>query len=70
MVIAVEIGGYDVKRVLIDSGNSTNVLFLDALKKMIRNEKDLKKVNSPLMGFASTTIYPVGVITLPVYLGE
>lgn len=27
-------------------------------------------MNFPLFGFASTTIYLVGAITLPVYLGE
>lgn len=45
LVITSEIDGYDVKWLLIDSGSSTNVLFLDSLKKMGRSEKDLKEVN-------------------------
>lgn len=56
--------------VLILMGNSTDVLFLDALKKMVRSKKDLKKVNFSLMGFASNMTYPVGAFTLPLYLGE
>lgn len=36
---------------------------------MGKREKDLKKVNFALMGFTSITTYPVGVITLWVYLG-
>lgn len=37
---------------------------------MRKSEKGLKKVNFPLMGLVSTTIYLVGVIIMPVYLGE
>lgn len=70
LAITAEIDGYDVRRVLVDSGISTDILFLDALMKMGHSEKELKKVNFPLMGFASQKTYPVGAITLPVYLGE
>lgn len=48
-MITVEINGYDVKRVLIDLGSSTNVVFLEELKQMGKSEKDPKKVNFPLM---------------------
>lgn len=54
----------------MDSSSSTDILFLDALKKMEKLEKNLKNVNSSLMGFASSAIYPVEAITLLVYLGE
>lgn len=33
-------------------------------------EMDLKNLNFPMMGFASTNTYMVWAITLPVYLGE
>lgn len=49
LVITTKIDGYHVKKVLIDSGISTNVLFLDTLKKMIKTENYLKKVNFSLM---------------------
>lgn len=70
LVITTEIDGYDEKRVPIDSGSSTNVLFLDAMKNMGKREKDLQKVNFPLLGFASTPTYLVGAIALPVLLGD
>lgn len=44
LVITAEIDVYVVKRVLIDSGNSTDVRFLEALKKMVRSDKDLNKI--------------------------
>lgn len=70
LVITTKNHGYNVMRVLIDFGISTDVQFLNALRNMGKDEKDLKKVNFPLMGFATTTTYPLGAITLPVYLGE
>lgn len=70
LVITMEIDGYNVKRVMIDSDSSTNVIFFYALKNMRKSEKDLKKVNFHLMGFASITTYPVGAITLQVFLSE
>lgn len=39
LVITAKIDGYDVKIVLIDSGSSTDLLFLDALKNMGKTEK-------------------------------
>lgn len=69
LVITTEIDEYDVKRVLIDSGSSIDVLFLEALKKMGRSENELKKVNFPLIGFTSNSTYLVGFITLLVHIG-
>lgn len=51
LVITAEIGDYDIKRVLIHLVSSTDVLFLEALKMMGCQKKDLKEVNFPLMGF-------------------
>lgn len=45
LVITTDIDGYDVKRVIIDSRSSTEVVFLDSLKNMGKSEKDLHKVN-------------------------
>lgn len=57
LVVTTKIDEYYVKRVFIDSGSSTDVPFLDALKNTGKSERDLQKVNYPLMGFASTTTY-------------
>lgn len=59
LVITAKIDSYDVKRVLKDSGNSTDILILEALKKIKRLIGDLKKVTIPLMGFASNNTYLV-----------
>lgn len=68
-VITAEIDKYKLKRVLIDVGKLTDILFLETLKKMGKSEKDLKKINFPLMGFASNATFPIWAITLPVHIG-
>lgn len=68
LVISMEIDGYDVKRVVIDSRSSMNVLFLDVLRNTGMSKRDLQKMNFPLMGFVSITTYSVRSITLPVFL--
>lgn len=40
LVITAVIDGYDMGKVFIDSNNSTDVLFLDALKNMGKSEKE------------------------------
>lgn len=59
-----------MKRILIDGGSSTDILFLDAFEKMGRSKRDLKRVDFPLIGFPGRTTYPLGAITRPVILGE
>lgn len=68
LVITAVIDEYDVKRVLLYSGSSMDVLFLEPLKNMGKSKKDLQKVNFSLMGFASTITYLVEAITLLVLL--
>lgn len=70
LVITTEVGGCDMKRILIGGGSSTDILFLDAFEKMGKSNRDMKRVNFPLIGFASRTTYPVGAITLLVILGK
>lgn len=41
------INDFDVKRILVEFGSSTNVLFLDALLVIGKSILDLKKVDSP-----------------------
>lgn len=70
LVITIGIDRFNMKRVLVDSGSSADVLFLGVYKKMERKEKELKNVNFSLMGLALHTTYPVGVVILRVHLRE
>lgn len=54
LVIRLDIGGYELSRVMIDTGSSTDVLFYDAF---------LKEEWTPLIGFAGETTYSLMSIT-------
>lgn len=69
LVVTAEIDGFDTKKSLVDGGSSTNILFLDIFKNMVRNRKELKKVDFPLIEFAISAIYPLRVIPHQVVLG-
>lgn len=43
LVVTIEIDVFDVKRIIIDSGSSTDVLILDALKNMGKSEETSKR---------------------------
>lgn len=44
LVINVEIDDFDVKRVLVDSGSSTDLFFIVTLLAIGKTKRDLKKV--------------------------
>lgn len=68
--ITAEINGFDVRRILVEFGSSTNVLIHDALVAMGKTIKDLKKVDFPLIGFVRRTTYLLRAIHIPVVLSK
>ncbi|CAA0839390.1 Unknown protein, partial [Striga hermonthica] len=70
MVVTLTIGNYGVKRVLVDSGSSADIIFYDAFEKMKIGRERLRPVKTPLMGFTGETVEPEGIITLPLTAGD
>ena len=69
LVVTLQIGGYDVRRVLVDQGNGAKIMYLD-LYNINLMLKDLVSYNSPLVGFDGKTIIPKGLIRLPIQVGS
>ncbi|VFQ91465.1 unnamed protein product [Cuscuta campestris] len=69
LVITMDINGADVARVLVDTGSSVNVLYIDAFKKLNLDRSMLRPLQTPLSGFTRASIEAEGQITLPVTLG-
>ncbi|KAK3013651.1 hypothetical protein RJ639_009518 [Escallonia herrerae] len=69
LVIAIKAGNFDVKRVLIDNGSSTEILFFDAFKKMNIPTDHLRKMDTLLYGFSNHPVTAEGIIALPVAIG-
>ncbi|XP_058217397.1 uncharacterized protein LOC131328472 [Rhododendron vialii] len=69
LVLTVQIGVHDVKRVLIDQGSSAEVMYYDLLKKLDLLESALQHAEVPLIGFNGAPVWPLGQIFLPVTVG-
>lgn len=58
LVVTTEFKGFDLKRILVDGGNSIYIGFLEACEKLEKTKNDLRKVNFLLVGFTECTTYP------------
>ena len=59
-----------IKRVLIDNGSCTNVLFLNALKEMKIDEFNIPRCSTILIGFSGEQKFTIDDITLLVYASK
>ena len=70
LVIVLRIGGYDVKRVMVDQGRAVEIMYLDLFKGLNLRTEDLTPYNSPLVSFEGNVIIPKGQIRLLVQTGS
>ena len=70
LVVTLRIGGYDVKRVLVDQGNAVEVMYPDLYKGLNLKPEDLMPYDSPLVSFEGKTVTPRGQIKLPIQTGS
>ena len=66
LVITLRIGGYDVKRVMVDQGSAAEIMYPDLYKGLSLKVEDLMTYSSPLVSFEGKVIIPKGQIRLPV----
>ncbi|XP_065017249.1 uncharacterized protein LOC135643811 [Musa acuminata AAA Group] len=69
LVISARIANAQVKRIMVDTGSSADILYFDAFQKLGLSRDNMKPVSSALTGFTSDSISPLGAITLPLTLG-
>ena len=69
LVVTLRIGGYDVKRVMIDQGSATEIMYPDLYKGLGLKLEDLTVYSSPLVSFEGKTVVPKGQIRLLVQAG-
>ena len=58
LVITLRIGGYDVKRVLVNQGSVVEVMYPELYKGLNLKPEDLTAYDSPLVSFKGKTITP------------
>ena len=69
LVITLRIGNYDVKKVLIDQGSFTKVMYKGLYEKLGLKKANLDNFSSPVFGFSSESTTLLGKTTLPVLAG-
>ncbi|XP_065629329.1 uncharacterized protein LOC136067424 [Quercus suber] len=66
LVITLRIGGYDVKRVIVDQGSAVEIMYPNLYKELGLKPQDLTPYNSPLVSFEGRVVTLKGQIRLPV----
>ncbi|XP_065623715.1 uncharacterized protein LOC136065022 [Quercus suber] len=64
LVVMLRIGGYDVKRVMVDQGSGTKIMYPDMYKGLNLRPEDLTAYSSPLVSFDEKVVIPRGQIRL------
>ena len=60
LVVTLRIGGYDVKRVMVDQGRASKIMYLDLFKGLGLKPEDLTTYSSPLVSFEGKMVVPKG----------
>ncbi|KAM1262100.1 hypothetical protein ACFX2G_027878 [Malus domestica] len=69
LIVEAHIANFDVKRILIDTGASVNIMFAEAFKALNVAEHLLDRSISPLISFSGDIVQPLGSIHLPFTIG-
>ncbi|RWW65214.1 hypothetical protein BHE74_00027480 [Ensete ventricosum] len=69
LMISIRMANAYVKRVMIDTRSSTDILYFDAIQKLGLTDKDLVTLTSTLTGFTGDFVSPLGATTIPVTFG-
>ena len=60
------IEGFNTRRVLVDNGSSTDIIYIPAFQQLKVDQKRLRPFDSPLVSFSRDKVYPRGIVTLTV----
>ena len=68
LVVTLRIGGYDVRRVMVDQGSAVEIMYPDLYKGLGLKPEDLMTYSSLLVSFEGKMVVPKGQIRLPVQI--
>ena len=69
LVIMLNIEGFNTKRILMDNGSSTDIIYLLAFQQLRLDPRRIRPFDSPLVSFSGDKVYPKGIVTLIVTVG-
>ncbi|KAJ8477085.1 hypothetical protein OPV22_020812 [Ensete ventricosum] len=69
LVISIRMANAYVKRVMIDTGSSADILYFNVFQRLGLTDLDLTPLTSTLTRFTGDSISPMGTTTIPVTIG-
>ena len=66
LVVTLRIGGYDMRRVLVDQGSAVEIMYPNLYKGLNLKPEDVTAYESPLVSFEGKIVIPKGQIRLPI----
>ena len=69
-MVTLRIGGYDVKRVLVDQGSAVEIMYPNLYKGLNLKPEDLTAYDFPLVSFEGKIVTLRGQIRLPIQTGS
>ncbi|XP_065023311.1 uncharacterized protein LOC135649130 [Musa acuminata AAA Group] len=69
LVISARVANAHMRRIMVDTGSSADILYLDAFQKLGLARRNLSPMCSALTDFTGDSISPLGSISLPLTLG-
>ena len=70
LVIMIMIEGFNTRRVLVDSGSSTDIIYLLAFQQLKLDPKRLCPFKSPFVSLSGDKVYPRGIVTVTMTTGS
>ena len=70
LVITLRIGGYDVKRVMVDQGSTAKIMYPDPYNGLNLKAEDLMPYGSPLVSFEGKIVIPKDQVRFPMQTGS
>nr|XP_023888563.1 uncharacterized protein LOC112000643 [Quercus suber] len=70
LVVTAHVGGFVVKRIMIDQGSGAEVMYPDLFRGLGLKNEDLSKYSTPLVRFDGKVVVPEGQISLPVNMED
>jgi hypothetical protein len=70
MVITANMVRWEISKILIDLGSSTDLIFAGTFDQMKLSRSQLQPSESPLIGFGGKEFHALGKVSLPVSFGH
>ena len=70
IVVSIRVGDYNTHRVLVDNGNSADILYYPTFQQMRIDRERLILTTALLIGFGGTRVFHLGAVTLSVTVGD